>query len=104
MPVQIIKNDFPRVALALHVDGPTAEARAAKRMAEDARAHAPVLTGTLRASIVARRSEVFAQAPYSGYVEYGTRYMDAEPYFFEAADREMPRFVAELFVILRRFA
>src|SRR5262245_7282677 len=101
--VLVIKNDFPRVAAALHVGGDLAEREAAKHMAEGARERAPFDTGALRDSIRAVNNEVVAEARHARFVEYGTIYMAAEPFFFEAAEHEMPRFVERLFAILLRF-
>lgn len=58
-----------------------------------AKRSAPVDTGNLRGQIGFERSpdgksvEVFANAPYSGYVEFGTRYQRAQPYFMPAIRR-----------------
>jgi HK97 gp10 family phage protein len=50
----------------------------------------PVRTGNLRDSIHVERNgyadyAVVASAPYAGFVEFGTRYMAAEPYLGPAA-------------------
>lgn len=64
----------------------------AEEIAADARRFAPVDTGQLRDSIrpePARggRVQITADADYAGYVELGTRYMDAQPYLRPALYR-----------------
>jgi len=55
----------------------------------------PVRTGYLRSTIYARVSEwvavVGADAPYALYVEFGTRYMQAQPYLYPAIQEHLPR-------------
>lgn len=41
-------------------------------------------------------AEVKAEAPYSGYVEYGTRFMDAQPYFRPAFNEQKEIFKRDL--------
>ena len=64
-----------------------------------ARARCPVRTGRLRASIaggatVKSRTRLFLQATthYASYVEFGTRFMRAQPYLTPAWNRAVPRF------------
>lgn len=57
----------------------------ADMVADDARRIVPVDTGRLKASIQVEdagreKARVHASAPYAGYVELGTRYMNAQPY------------------------
>lgn len=56
----------------------------ADKIAEDARARAPVDTGTLRASIATHEEgeiiEVVATADYAAYVEFGTQDASPEPF------------------------
>lgn len=68
-----------------------------------AQRNAPVDTGNLRRSIVMESPqdggftvEVTARADYSGYVEYGTRFMKAQPFMEPAHDKEKPRFMNRL--------
>jgi HK97 gp10 family phage protein len=55
----------------------------------------PVRTGYLRSTIYARVSEwvavVGADAPYALYVEFGTHYMQAQPYLYPAIEQHLPR-------------
>ena len=67
-----------------------------------AKRSAPVDTGNLRSQIGFERSpdgksvEVFANAPYSGYVEFGTRYQRAQPYFRPAIIKALAKLNADL--------
>ena len=59
--------------------------------AGDAQDRAPVRSGNLKSKINARRTgeasyEVVSEAEYSGYVENGTRFMAAQPFFTPACD------------------
>jgi HK97 gp10 family phage protein len=65
---------------------------AAKVIAERAKDLAPVDTGYMRDHIRARKhgqlgAVVESTAPYSGFVEYGTRYMAAQPFLRPAVDQ-----------------
>lgn len=72
----------------------------AQFVAKRARDLAPVDTGFLRDHIHARKHSqleavVAAEADYSGFVEYGTRYMAAQPFMRPAVD-EGQREIVEL--------
>ena len=61
----------------------------AEKVASDAQGRAPVDTGNLRDNIrvtesSATRAVVEAQAGYSGFVEFGTMHMSAQPFFYDA--------------------
>jgi len=76
-------NQYTR-GLYAHVD--RKEAKYTDRLAEQVRRNAPVRTGRLRDSIVARKTKVMGYrvittVPYSRFVEYGTSRMSAQPYF-----------------------
>lgn len=79
-----------------------APVEAAETIADIARKLAPVRTGNLRSKIRARHyantSNVEAAAPYSGFVEFGTYKMAAQPYLRPAVDqyqKKILRAVAE---------
>ena len=63
-----------------------------------ARRIVPVRTGHLRSSIYAKiqewTAEIGAEATYAMYVEFGTRYMRAQPYLFPAIQEHLPRLEA----------
>lgn len=75
--------------------------RWAMEVREYARSLAPVRTGYLRSSIYARVqgwiAEIGAEAPYAIYVEFGTRYMQAQPYLYPALEEFLPR-LEEIFL------
>lgn len=64
----------------------------AESVANDAKGKAPVDTGNLKDSIRvtesnATRAAVESQAGYSGFVEYGTMDMSAQPFFYDAVQK-----------------
>lgn len=72
----------------------------------DAKARAPVLTGTLRRSIHGEmegdlRGIVGTDLDYAATVEYGSRFQNAQPYLTPALDAARPRFQRELMEIFR---
>ena len=78
---------------------------AAEKVADIARSLAPVDTGFMRDNIkavhFAKSSRVDANAKYSGYVEFGTYKMAAQPYMRPAVDqhqREILNAVAEAMI------
>jgi HK97 gp10 family phage protein len=75
---------------------------AAQFVAKRAREYAPVDTGYMRDHIHAKKqgdgAAMISEAFYSGYVEWGTRYMAAQPFLRPAiADgrREIPKITAK---------
>jgi HK97 gp10 family phage protein len=61
----------------------------------EARRLVPVRTGYLRSTIYARIqewvAEIGAEATYSFFVEFGTRYMQAQPYLWPAIQQYLPQ-------------
>ncbi len=55
-----------------------------EEVSQDAQRYAPVETGELRESIHVEGDRVVAEADHAVYVEYGTRYMDAQPFLRRA--------------------
>lgn len=70
----------------------------AAKLQREAMQKAPVDTGNLKRSIMLNIAEdgmeatVTATAEYAAYVEYGTRFMDAQPYMKPAAEKIRPEF------------
>jgi HK97 gp10 family phage protein len=69
----------------------------AASVVQHAQENAPVLTGYMKDNIVDVSTDeegaAESQAPYSGFVEFGTVHMHAEPFFtpaIEAAKAEIP--------------
>lgn len=87
MGVRVVKNAFPQIAATLLRDAKAAESTAAKIIAAQSRADVPVRTGALRDSIRVVGSAVTVLALYAGYQEFGTRNMEAHPYFRRALGR-----------------
>ena len=81
---------------------------AANSAANDAKRKAPVDTGNLRSNIGFERSadgksvEVFANAPYSGYVEFGTRFQKAQPYFRPAIIKALAQLNRDLERLIKK--
>jgi HK97 gp10 family phage protein len=78
---------------------------AAERIAELAQEKAPIDTGFLQSMIIAvhfaHHSRVEAKAPYSGYQEFGTYKMKAQPFMRPAIDegrQEILNAVAEAMI------
>jgi len=73
-----------------------------------AKRKAPVDTGNLRSQIGFERSpdgksvEVFANAPYSGYVEFGTRFQREQPYFMPAVRLAMAQLLREVDRLIKK--
>lgn len=71
-------------------------------MQTKAQKNAPVDTGTLKRSIrldvkdSGLTAEVSANTEYAGYVEYGTRYMDAQPYMRPAFNDQKEKFKKDM--------
>lgn len=65
-------------------------------------------TGNLRNQIGYERSpngksvEVFANAPYSGYVEFGTRFQKAQPYFRPAIIKALAQLNRDLERLIKK--
>lgn len=67
----------------------------------DAKKKCPVDTGRLRGSITTNiistySGEVGTNVEYAEYVEYGTRYQNAKPYFEPAVEKNEEKFDEEL--------
>lgn len=83
--------------------------RAARNIEGGAKARAPVRTGNLRASISAESTgamewTVSVAAEYAAYVNYGTRHTAPNPFFTQAVEAEMSKFIAEVAGIGRTLA
>jgi HK97 gp10 family phage protein len=81
----VVRNDFPAIIKGMAPKAATIVAKAALDIQEGAQRRAPVDTGTLRASIQAKRIsathwEVWVGVDYGIYLEYGTVNMPAQPY------------------------
>ena len=72
------------------------------RLQQQAMENAPVDTGTLKRSITlditggGMSAESEATVQYAGYVEYGTRYMEAQPYMRPALKEVSKQFKSDM--------
>lgn len=72
------------------------------RLQQTAQREAPVDTGTLKRSIILEitdggmTAESEATAHYAGYVEYGTRFMSAQPYMHPAVREVGKQFKSDM--------
>lgn len=71
-------------------------------MAAAARALAPRQTGALAASIIPVAEGVAALQQYGRFVEFGTRYMDAQPFMDTAVERVGPVITREITEVVKR--
>jgi HK97 gp10 family phage protein len=75
---------FGRFQVEAEVGEKIAEEAGARVVAADMRNRAPVDTGALRNSITVSAAEegaqVSVQVPYARFVQFGTRYMEAQPF------------------------
>lgn len=58
----------------------------------------PVDTGNLRNNVVynAREKAIESKAPYSGFLEFGTKFQKAQPYFFSKINTGLKKLVLDL--------
>ena len=72
----------------------------AKRIRDQAERNAPSRTGYLRSTIYAAVkdwvAEIGAEASYSCFVEFGTRYMRARPFLYPALQQFLPELEANI--------
>lgn len=94
-------NNFGRIKVHMANQAEWATEKAAQDIAAGAMRRAPIDTGFLRASIQARKVgtahwRVTVGAEYGLYLEFGTRFMGAQPYFFPAIAEVSPSFIAAM--------
>ncbi len=72
----------------------------AKRLAAQAARNSPVRTGYLQSTVYAEVkdwvAEVGARAAYAYFVEFGTRYMRAQPFLYPAVQEFLPELEANI--------
>ena len=58
----------------------------------------PVDTGNLRNNVVynTREKAIESKAPYSGFLEFGTKFQKAQPYFYSKINTGLKRLVLDL--------
>ena len=97
MPVYIVFNHLPQAAATCLARQDDVSKAVAEFIKDRAQGMVPVLSGSLKAgihlegeggtqvSIIADSQHGGAERAYAHYVEYGTRYMGAQPYMGPAA-------------------
>ena len=98
---RIVFNNFPRIIAGMEMKAEAFTAKAALDMVAGAQRRAPVDTGFLRNSIQANKIgpahwRVTVGADYGIYVEYGTRFMGAQPYLIPTVAEVGPAFIAAM--------
>lgn len=72
----------------------------------EAQSRAPVRTGTLRASIECKpdglQVEVIAGTNYASFVEFGTLFMEAQPFLTPAFELVAPQVVRDIEEVLKK--
>lgn len=110
MILQVTENRLPQLLVSFPREVSAVIRKTAFDVQREAQNRAPVKTGTLRASIGAAPTPggnpnfdwtVTVGAEYGIYVEYGTRYMHAQPYFNPAIQKAWGPF-QEAFATLAR--
>jgi HK97 gp10 family phage protein len=81
---------FERRKIAAKIAEPIAAKAGGEAVAADMRAHAPTDTGAMAGSIIVQvdgdTAHVGPTVPYARFVNFGTRYMSAQPFASESAD------------------
>lgn len=99
---RFLKDFGPRIRIAME----DASEEASKLIATRAKSIAPKRTGRLRDSIRASGFMIEARAPYSRFVEFGTRKMKAQPFLRPALEEEKGKvrniFRAKIEDVIRR--
>lgn len=92
-----LERDLEKGAAKVEAAAVKIVAKVALDIERDAKAIAPVDTGNLKGSIgsdiAGLTAEIGPTASYSGFVEYGTSKMHAQPYMGPAAEKNTPAFV-----------
>ena len=57
---------------------------------------------TMRIDVTGLAGYIVAGASYSSYVEFGTRYMDSQPFMRPAAREQAPIFISDLRNLIRK--
>lgn len=95
---RVVFNNFPAIRRNMVAMAENATAKAAADMEAGMKTRAAVDTGFLKNSIQARKVgpahwRVTVGAEYGVYLEYGTRFMGARPFFFPAVAEVGPSFM-----------
>jgi HK97 gp10 family phage protein len=78
-----------------------------RAISSNAQKDSPIDTGNLRRNIgydytrENKEAVIYAKAPYSGYLEYGTRFQPAQPYFEPNVDKGIKRIIRRFEIALK---
>ena len=103
--VRAIRNRFNHDKVARVVKRNTAQAQqTAMRIVPVAKKNGGTLKRsiTMRVDVTGLAGYITAGAYYGPYVEYGTRYMDSQPFMRPAAREQAPIFINDLRNLLRK--
>ena len=95
---EIRKNDFPAIAARLPQAAADVQGRTVLMVVQAADPNTPVATGNLKNNKdintggIGQPGHVHWQAPYTGFVHNGTRYMAARPFILQAVQQVWPIF------------
>lgn len=98
----VVYNHIPALIAAVEANSRAAPKRVADRVVATAKDMVPVDTGYLQSSIEAvsiqagKTAEVYANAPYAAYVEYGTYKMAAQPFLGPAFQQHAEELMIEM--------
>jgi HK97 gp10 family phage protein len=95
------RSRIPQVMAAVARGGEVAAQRTRETIRDEAQARAPVLTGELRDSVEVQGEDVTVGAVHGGYVEFGTRFMPAQPFFTPAVDAGAKAFETYIGAVFR---
>ena len=77
----------------------------AEEIKKEAKKIAPKQTWFMHDHIVTHfigmNAEIISRAPYSGYVEFGTRFRNATPFMFPALERIRPKYEKDMTDVMR---
>lgn len=104
-----LESRFPEIVAELRPRISKAIKEGAEAIAGVARSRVPVRSGALRDAVEVRRHSAAAyrvmgaddEAFYGRFVEYGTKYMEPEPYLIPSADAEKEALEAGVEAVLR---
>ena len=78
-----------------------------RAISSNAQKDSPIDTGNLRRNIgydyqrQNKEAIIYAKAPYSGYLEYGTRFQPAQPYFEPNVNKGIKRIIRRFEIALK---
>lgn len=104
--IVVTKNNFPAIRREMNRNAGRIVREAAFDIEAEAKTRAPVDTGNLKNSIQATRVNdlhwrVVVGAEYGVYIEFGTRFMAAQPFLVPAWRDVLPNFIAAMTKVVR---